>query len=520
MRRTLTQFLGDMLTHIPLDSADLAIQNVQMDSRCVQPGDVYVAITCDASFDHIQTALAAGAVAVVLERSLWQREDHRLSILLNAIPYGLVDNARESLSILAERSYPNQPSHLYAVTGTNGKSSVTTFLRQLLELLGQKVASYGTVGLEMDVPLKNEITLPKLTTLDALSLHRLLNVLAEEGVDHFAFEASSHGLDQCRLHKARVSVAGFTNFTQDHLDYHTSMETYFEAKARLFTQILQEGGTAVLNGKSSHSQSLRLMIQEKPLHIATYGTIDAGKEGGFDIEARNIQINHGHIVFDLYEKNEYVRKCQLNMVGGFQVENTLCALGMVQAGLNQGREIPLTLRDILGDDQERDLLSELISARGRMELAGQVRGSDGTESMIYVDYAHTPDALSRALQALRKHLEGTSGRLHVVFGCGGNRDALKRSQMGQIAQELADEVIVTDDNPRDEDPAFIRAQILAACPKARDVPDRLEAIRLAIDSLKSGDILLISGKGHETGQLIRGNTLPFDDVTIVAELTG
>jgi UDP-N-acetylmuramoyl-L-alanyl-D-glutamate--2,6-diaminopimelate ligase len=240
--------------------------------------------------------------------------------------------------------------------------------------------------------------------------------------------------------------------------------------------------------------------------------------GGFDIEARSVNLEPGSIVFDLYQSGEFVRSCRLSIVGNFQVENILCMLGMVLGGLNQGRSVPLTLKDILGDKTTPDLLSELTSARGRMELAGEIQDGHNKGAAIYVDYAHTPDALSRSLQALRLHLVNAGGQLHVVFGCGGNRDALKRHQMGQIAHELADRVIITDDNPRDEDPEFIRAQILAGCPDAVGIPDRYKAIQTAIESLRRGDILLVAGKGHETGQIIRGKILPFDDAAVVAEL--
>lgn len=515
------------LRNSPLDSVpdsllqtllDQPMKSVQMDSRKVLPGDVFVAITCDASVEHIRTAIQLGAGTIVLERDLLQREGAVLTEILMNTPHIPVENARETLGILAAQLYPHQPETIYAVTGTNGKSSVVTFLRQMLDLLGHGAASYGTVGLELtDGAGCNNLgeALPKLTTLDALSLHQLLDSLSNQGIQHFAFEASSHGLDQYRLHQAKVTVAAFTNLTQDHLDYHGTMDTYFEAKSRLFTQVLVEGGTAVINAMSPYAKPLMLMMRDRNINVLTYGVVD-GAGGTFDIEARAVVLQPGAIVFDLYQNGVFVRHCRLSIVGNFQVENILCMLGMVLGGLNQGRSIPLTLKDILGDDTSVDLLSQLTSARGRMELAGETQGE--ISAAIYVDYAHTPDALSRSLQALRLHLEGTAGKLHVVFGCGGNRDALKRAQMGTIAHELADRVIVTDDNPRDEDPNFIRAQILAHCPGALDVADRYTAIQRAIQSLGQGDILLVAGKGHETGQLVRDKILPFDDVAVVEEI--
>lgn len=513
MAHTLKDLLSDF-TLFPVEtSLDQPYRSVQMDSRKVQSGDVFVAITCDASVDHIQTAIQSGASCIVLEQDLLQREGHLLSILLSNTPHVLVDNARKTLGILAFRLYPSQPKVIYAVTGTNGKSSVVTFLRQMLGLLGHSAASYGTVGLETDVASVHSLDLPKLTTLDALSLHQLLDSLASQGLDHFAFEASSHGLDQYRLHQVKVTVAAFTNLTQDHLDYHETMDAYFEAKSRLFTQVLVDGGTAVINGDSPYAKSLDLMLKNRPITLLTYGVTDAAG-AGYDIEARSVRLEPGSIVFDLYQSGDFVRSCRLSIVGNFQVENILCMLGMVLGGVNQGRSTPLTLKDILGDSSKPDILSQLTGARGRMEFAGESENG----ASIYVDYAHTPDALSRALQALRLHLVNTRGRLHVVFGCGGNRDALKRHEMGKIAYDLADHVIVTDDNPRDEDPEFIRAQILAGCPNALGVPDRHVAIRTAMNRLGQGDILLVAGKGHETGQIIRGKVLPFDDVAVVEEL--
>ena len=513
----MTHTLNDLLSGFTMLSIETSpghlFQSLQMDSRKVQSGDIFVATTCDASVDHIQAAIQSGAICVVLEQDLLQREGHVLSAILSNIPHVLVDNARKTLGILASRLYSRQPKVIYAVTGTNGKSSVVTFLRQMLGLLGYPAASYGTVGLETDVPSVCSLDLPKLTTLDALSFHQLLDSLSSQGVEHFVFEASSHGLDQYRLHQAKVTVAAFTNLTQDHLDYHETMDAYFEAKSRLFTQILVDGGTAVINGGSPYAKPLELMLQDRDITVLTYG-VTAASGAGFDIEARSVRLEPGSIHFDLYQYGGLVCPCRLSIVGDFQVENILCVVGMVLGALNQGRSVPLSLKDILGNSTQSDLLSQLTSARGRMEFAGEGRPG----AAIYVDYAHTPDALSRSLQALRLHLVNTGGRLHLVFGCGGNRDALKRHQMGQIAHELADQVIVTDDNPRDEDPEFIRAQILSGCPDALGIPDRHMAIRRAIESLGQGDILLVAGKGHETGQIIRGKVFPFDDVAVIEEL--
>jgi UDP-N-acetylmuramoyl-L-alanyl-D-glutamate--2,6-diaminopimelate ligase len=507
------------LTDMPISlPPDREINSLQMDSRQVKAGDIFVAIPCDDRIHHIHAAIEAGARVLVLDHTFLSQEADALSTIPPHVTVIPVQNARESLGKLAAFLYPQQPKPLYAVTGTNGKSSVVTFLRQFLGFLGHKAVSYGTVGLEHTnfeegCPFPQD--LPKLTTLDALSLHRLLHWLSTQGCEHFAFEASSHGLDQYRLHQAQVTVAGFTNLTHDHLDYHGTLETYFEAKARLFTQILGEGGTAVMNGMSPYTKSLQLLLQERPFQMITYG-IGEGPKALYTLEARRLQLESNALSFELYQEDQFVRHCRLSMVGPFQVENVLCMLGMVLGGLNQGRSTPLTLKDILGDDREEDLLSHLRSARGRMELAGKTDSG----APIYVDYAHTPDALLRALQALRLHLGDTGGQLHVVFGCGGNRDALKRKEMGIIAHDFADRVIITDDNPRDEDPPFIRSQIRAHCPGALDISDRFRAIQQAIDSLEAKDILIVTGKGHETGQIVRDRVFDFDDVQVIQEILG
>lgn len=472
--------------------------NIQQDSRKVQTGDLFVAITCDQTADHIRTAVAAGAVAVVVEKKLYQTQENQLP----RANYLLVEDARVAFGALATCLYPDQPDRIYAVTGTNGKSSVVTFLRQIMEFLKQKSASFGTVGLELSKDFLEQesfykqLSLPKLTTPDALSLHKLLHELKKRDVTDFMFEASSHGLAQYRLHRVGVTVAAFTNLTQDHLDYHGTLGAYFEAKTSLFTEILKDGGTAVLNAASPLTRSLKLLLDQRNVKIITYGVGVAA-----DLMASHVRLEPDHIAFDLYHEETFKGAFQVRMVGDFQLENVLCATAMAMA-----EGFPL--------EEIAPFFEKLRSAKGRMELAG-VKANG---ARIYVDYAHTPDALGRALEALRSHLKTTSGRLFLVFGCGGNRDVLKRSQMGEIADMKADCVIVTDDNPRDEDPNFIRAQILSHCPKGIDVANRNDAITNAIGALGPHDILLVAGKGHERGQIVKDQVLSFDDIEVVRQL--
>jgi UDP-N-acetylmuramoyl-L-alanyl-D-glutamate--2,6-diaminopimelate ligase len=408
------------------------------------------------------------------------------------IPILTVASSRRALSQAASLLYPDQPEVIVAVTGTNGKSSVVTSVRQIWQKLGLAAASIGTLGVDLSYKAKVKVDLPatKLTTPDALTFHQTLNTLAQSQVTHCAFEASSHGIDQYRLHEVRLAAAGFTNLSQDHLDYHETMDAYFEAKAKLFMEILPSDKTAVLNVASSYFSALKAMILGRGQAVISYGVdLEA------DLMATNIRLSTDQIRFDLTFQGQTWSDIPLNMVGAFQVENVLCAMGLVLAGGVSASSIVATL-------------PSLCSAPGRMELV--VKTSEG--STIFIDYAHTPDALSRALMALRKHVIG-NGRLRVVFGCGGNRDAKKRVQMGEIALTLADDIYVTDDNPRDEDPAFIRAQILVACPGAHEIGDRHQAIRTAIRQMRPDDVLLIAGKGHEHGQIVGDKVIPFDDRT-------
>jgi UDP-N-acetylmuramoyl-L-alanyl-D-glutamate--2,6-diaminopimelate ligase len=458
---------------------------ISQDSRFIKSGDVFIVIPGDQAESYTRTAIKAGAVALIAESDFIKSFGPKIDV-----PIICVASARMALSQSAVFLYPGQPKIMVAVTGTNGKTSVVTFVRQIWEKLGYAAASFGTLGVQVaaSVQIKGDLPATKLNTPDALLLHQRLQTLAESNVTHCVFEASSHGLDQYRMHGVKLEVAGFTNFSQDHLDYHATMDDYFEAKARLFLEVLPPGKTAVINVASSYYHALKVLILGRGQSIISYGV-----DHHADLTAKNVSLKANRIHFDLVTEDQTWTDLSLNMVGSFQLENVLCAIGLVHAA---GAPLSLIVQT----------LTHLQSAPGRMEFVGKTKAG----SSVFIDYAHTPDALQRALEALRKHVH-QDGRLRVVFGCGGNRDAAKRSQMGEIAQQLADDLYITDDNPRDEDPAFIRQQILVSCPQAHNIGDRRNAIRTAIQQMCPNDVLLIAGKGHERGQIIGDRIVPFDD---------
>jgi UDP-N-acetylmuramoyl-L-alanyl-D-glutamate--2,6-diaminopimelate ligase len=452
--------------------ADVAVAGVAVDSRAVKPGDVFFALagvkTDGARF--IDQAIASGAVAIVGDRI--PEGDRR-------VPFIAVPNPRRALALAAAKFYPRQPATIAAVTGTSGKTSVAVFTRQIWQRLGLASASIGTIGL---VSPKRTIY-GSLTTPDPIALHRSLGELADEGVSHLALEASSHGLDQHRLDGVRVSAGAFTNLSRDHMDYHPTVEHYLAAKLRLFTDLIVDGGTAVISADHEHSQAVIDAARTRKLRILTVGRNGDGIKligAAVDGFAQKLTLEYGGKIYQV----------RLPLVGEFQIENALAAAGLVLAA---------------GGDAERVFasLEKLEGAPGRLELVGERNGAP-----VFVDYAHKPDALAKALEALRPY---TKRKLVVVFGAGGDRDAGKRPLMGAIAAENADTVIITDDNPRSENPASIRAAIMATAKGAKDIGDRAEAIRVAIAGLQKGDALLIAGKGHETGQIVGDKVLPFSD---------
>ncbi len=460
-------------------TADLDVGGVSADSRTIKRGDMFVAIEGGKTdgLNFVAPAIAAGAVAILAQ----QRPDAPLP---EAVAFARVGNARRALALMAAKFYPRQPRTIAAVTGTSGKTSVAAFTRQIWTALGHRAASIGTIGI---VSPRGE-TYGSLTTPDPVALHRSLDALAGEGVTHLAIEASSHGLDQYRLDGLRIAAGAFTNITRDHLDYHPSFEAYFTAKLRLFEALLEPGGAAVIDVDHEHAEAVLAAAKTRGLSIVSVGRNGTGirlVESVIDGFSQLLRIEHSGKNFRL----------RLPLVGEFQVENALVAAGLaIATGGDPAAVFPA--------------LEQLTGAKGRLELVGSSRGAP-----IFIDYAHKPDALAKALDALRP---AVTGRLVVVFGAGGDRDRGKRPLMGAVAVAKADRVIVTDDNPRSENPAAIRAAILAAAQSASEIGDRREAIRCAISELRSGDVLLIAGKGHETGQIIGDRVVPFSDHEAVA----
>ena len=451
--------------------AEKAVGGLTADSRKVKPGDAFFALA-GAKQDgiaFIADALARGAAVVVGERA---------PPALGA-PFVRVEDARSALSRSAARFYPRQPDTVVAVTGTSGKTSVAAFVRQIWAAAGRESASLGTLGV-VSRPIE---VYGSLTTPDPVALHQTLDELARAGVTHVALEASSHGLDQQRLDGVRISAGAFTNLSRDHLDYHATTEAYLDAKLRLFRELLPPGAAAVIDGDSDVAPRVIEAARARGLSRVVVGRhggalrLVSSERDGF---ASRIVVEHAG----------KTRALRLPLPGDFQVSNALVAAGLCFATGTDLGEIFTALERLEG-------------APGRLERVGDKDGAP-----VFVDYAHKPDALEKALAALRPFV---SKQLLVVFGCGGDRDAGKRPMMGAIAAKGADLVFVTDDNPRSENPAAIRAAILATAPGAREFADRGEAIRAAVDALGHGDALLIAGKGHETGQIVGDRTLPFSD---------
>jgi UDP-N-acetylmuramoyl-L-alanyl-D-glutamate--2,6-diaminopimelate ligase len=390
--------------------------------------------------------------------------------------------------LAAARFYPRQPATIAAVTGTSGKTSVAAFTRQVWQRLGAEAASIGTIGV---VSPKRNIY-GSLTTPDPVALHRSIDQLAGDGVTHLALEASSHGLDQFRLDGVRVNAAGFTNLSRDHMHYHPDVAHYLAAKLRLFTDLLASDGAAVIAADHDVSPTVIDAARARRLRLITVGRQGDGAAEGIRLVTTAID---GFAQKLTIEHRGQLQTLRLPLVGEFQIENALVAAGLAIGTGSDAAEVFASLEHLEG-------------AKGRLELVGERHGAP-----IFVDYAHKPDALAKALQALRPYAKR---KLVVVFGAGGDRDAGKRPLMGEIAAQHADAVIVTDDNPRSENPAAIRAAIIVAANGAREIGDRAEAIRTAIEDLQMGDVLLVAGKGHETGQIVGDRTLPFSDHEAVA----
>jgi len=466
---------------------EVEISGLCADSRALEPGMLFAALAGSRTDGrcYVAEAIAKGAAAVLTDPTCATADV--------GVPLVVDPDPRRRLALMAARFHGAQPRCVVAVTGTSGKTSVAGFVRQLWERLGHPAASLGTLGLIAP----GQDARASLTTPDPVQLHALLAELARAGVDHLALEASSHGLDQRRLDGVRFLAAAFTNLSRDHFDYHGTFENYLAAKRRLFGELLAPEGTAVLNADQPEFAALAATCRARGIAVLDYGA----KAERLRLVARRPAADGQRLALALDGRRHSVTT---PLAGAFQAENLMAALGLVvAAGGDADAAVPL--------------LGQLAGAAGRLEKVGV----HPTGAPVLVDYAHKPDALAQVLSALRPHV---AGRLVLVFGCGGDRDPGKRPLMGEIAAAAADRVFVTDDNPRSEDPAAIRAAILAACPGAVEIGDRRAAIRAALAELQAGDLLLVAGKGHESGQIVGARVLPFDDAEVVrmalAELAG
>lgn len=470
---TLGELFG-LEAKLPEGLSRVPIKGLAADSREVKPGYLFAALpgvkTDGTRF--ISEALERGAAAILVPEG-------------TKVPVGsaaLIEDSdpRRRLALIAARFYGLQPRTAVAVTGTNGKTSVASFVRQLWAKQGFKAASLGTVG----VVTPSGTKILKHTTPDPIELHAILAALAKDGITHLALEASSHGLQQRRVDGIEFAAGAFTNISRDHLDYHASVEDYFAQKLRLFTELLPRGATVVVDIDSGAGREVAAASEARGLRV-----ISVGREGnGLQLVSAEID-GFGQILAIAHDGKQY--KVRLPLVGAFQASNALVAAGLaIATGGSPATVLPM--------------LESLQGARGRLDLAGTAREG----APIFVDYAHTPDALAKSLDALRPYV---ANRLLVVFGCGGDRDKGKRPEMGKVAVTKADLAIVTDDNPRSENPAAIRKEILAGAEGAVEIGDRARAIAEAVSMLRTGDVLLVAGKGHETGQTIGATVIPFSD---------
>ena len=462
--------------------ANPEVLGLSADSRAIEPGFLFAALagTQANGADYIDDAIQRGAVAILGNEALALEPDSP-AVAINAT------NPRRRFAELAARFYPEQPSTIVAVTGTNGKTSVAYFARQIWQELGYRSGMIGTLGAQW----RGHVQALPTTTPEPVSLHRLLNQFVDDEVDCVAIEASSHGLDQHRLDGVKIGSAGFTNLSHDHLDYHDSANSYFAAKLRLFSELLVADGTAVLNADAPEFEVLSEACRQRGQRVLSYGS------SGVDIRIERCDaVEDGQRIGLVVDETFY--DVTLPLIGEFQALNALCALGLVLA---------------TGGDREKSVaaLSVLSVVPGRLEKVAM----HPCGAPIFVDYAHTPDALAHALAALRTI---TRSRLLVVFGAGGDRDREKRGVMGEVAAQHADRAVITDDNPRGEDPAAIRRAIMKSCVGALEIDDRREAIKSAVSMLEEGDVLLVAGKGHEHGQTIGADVLPFDDSEVVRDV--
>ena len=474
-----------------IDFRENNIAGIATDSRLVQDNMIFVAIdgVQNNGEDFIPSAIDNGATIIVCRHGTAKKMPADYQSKATFVEY---ENTRQAVSILACEFYRPQPDCIVGITGTNGKTSVAEFTRQLWAATGLKSASIGTLGIESGgAPMGDYATQETLTTPDAITLHRHLNQLKKDNIDHIAIEASSHGLDMHRLDGVRLNAAAFTNLSRDHLDYHQTMQNYRACKFRLFDELLPSSGTAVLNADCAEYDSLFNTCQDRGIKVLSYGL----NRGEIRTISYNVQPHGFSITLDILGQRF---ETDLPLLGDFQISNLLAAIGLVTAcGSKPEMVIPH--------------VSRLKGIQGRMQRAGALKNG----ATAYIDFAHTPDGLETVLKSTRPH---TKGKLHVVFGCGGDRDAGKRPLMAQMAEQYADCVIITDDNPRTEDAQTIRQQAMQGAPSAIEIAGRDKAIDHALQGLDEHDILIIAGKGHEQGQIVGTEILPFDDLTVTQTL--
>ena len=468
--------------------ASTDIRGLTADSREVMPGYLFAALsgvkTDGGAF--IDQAIARGAAAVLVAKPAQIPADTSAQVAVLQS-----ENPRRDLALMAKRFFASQPPHVAAITGTNGKTSTAQFLQQILAACGHAAASLGTLGVQSasyQAPLHH-------TTPDPVTLSAALRDLVAHQITHVALEASSHGLAQYRLDGTDIQLAGFTNLSRDHLDYHKDEADYLAAKQRLFTEVLSVDGTAVVTITSEAGQQIAAAAAQRGRRVMRVGTPEA------DLYVELVSRQRDGLVLRAHFGDQQ-GEVTLPLVGDFQIENVQLAMAM-------SLQLGCAWDDVLAS------VSKLVAPLGRLQKSGETSAG----AAVYVDYAHTPDALANALTALRAHMQD-NGALHLVFGCGGDRDAGKRPLMGEIAARLAEHIIVTDDNPRHEDAAQIRQAILAQCPMAQDIADRGQAIDAALAQAQADDMVLVAGKGHETGQIIGDTILPFNDVTYIAQALG
>ena len=467
--------LSDLVKPYEFSGSDVNIEGLSCDSRTVKPNSLFAALpgTVTDGRKFIEAAIEKGASAILSEPGLPDP----------GLPYIAHENPRLFYAEIASRLYAGQPETLVAMTGTNGKSSTVEFLRQIWSHAGLKAACFGTLGIRSP----SGYQALSHTTPDAVALHKTLSGLAGQGVTHAAMEASSHGLKQYRMDYAKVTVAGFSNLTQDHFDYHPDVDDYFHSKARLFTELTPKDAPVIINVNDQYGQKLADLCADRGQNVLRIGW------SGEDIRIDEVMPKAASQIMDLVIHGDRY-KVSLPLVGEFQVLNAVAALALASV---TGVSI----------DDGLSALESLSGVAGRLEEAGKTKNG----APVLIDFAHTEDGLDKLLRSVRPH---TMGRIVIVFGCGGDRDPDKRAKMGAKAKALADHVIVTDDNPRSEDPGTIRKAVLKGCPDAEEIGDRAEAILHGISILQDGDCLVIAGKGHEQGQIAGDKIIPFSDVDV------